>query len=338
MFELNQTLRISVTNRLAWIYVAIGLLLVVSWSGLLDPIALTEIDESLLNAGIMYGTGRAINAMISVLQSSSVSAVFFSINIGELADPINDLIERFSEVMTYALASLALQKVLLVASTHNIFNILLTLAALGVLGSNTLGHSQLFTTSVKSFAILAFVRIVFAIVILFNAAVDALFLEKQTTEKYQAMTLYEEEITSISNELSGVNPAISDAIKQLQIDITSSTQEYKALQNLLIDKQQQLEGQEKAIEQRVEEVGRLKSIYSDDEELSTMKKQLEQLEAEHTILESKVENAQKDLDEKNEALDCANKNLKGESCGVLDWIQNKSNNLDIKAKIEDWEC
>ena len=66
--------------------------------------------NSIKNAALTYATARGINALVSMMQSSEVQAgvgiVSGSMTIGELLDPINDMIERFSTIMTWVLASL----------------------------------------------------------------------------------------------------------------------------------------------------------------------------------------------------------------------------------------
>ena len=75
--------------------------------------ATLQIDQSLQNAAIVFDLARGLNGIISVLQSTEISVLFATMTIGKILDPLNDLVERFSELMTVALASLALQNFLL---------------------------------------------------------------------------------------------------------------------------------------------------------------------------------------------------------------------------------
>ena len=93
------------------------LLIILSWIGALDKYSDNYTRKSIYEAGSTYAVARGINAIVSVLQSSTVTTgvgVEGSMTIGEVLDPMNDLIERFSKVMTVVLSSLVLQKILLV--------------------------------------------------------------------------------------------------------------------------------------------------------------------------------------------------------------------------------
>ncbi|MBL1436502.1 MAG: hypothetical protein COB08_009930 [Rhodobacteraceae bacterium] len=85
---------------------SIILLTVIAWLGRPDKISADYTDATMLTTGAAYASARTINALISTFQTAQVSVGFASISIGELLDPINDLIERFSAVMMWCLGSL----------------------------------------------------------------------------------------------------------------------------------------------------------------------------------------------------------------------------------------
>ena len=85
--------------------------------GAIDNKAKVCIDESFKRAMIAFGIAKAINSGISVLQESELSiqpaGIGVSIAIGEILDPVNDLVERFSWVMMVSVMSLGIQEILL---------------------------------------------------------------------------------------------------------------------------------------------------------------------------------------------------------------------------------
>ena len=106
------------------------LLIGLSWLGNIDKHADKYTHESIIQAGTAYAAARGINAVVSVFQESTIGISFIgstTVAVGELLDPINDLIERFSSVMVVALGSLVLQKILLVIVAHEFFNSAVTL-------------------------------------------------------------------------------------------------------------------------------------------------------------------------------------------------------------------
>ena len=86
-------------NRVILACITIFLVLI-SWLGVFDYLSYAYLAESLLNALSSYGLSRALNGVISVLQSSTLSIGIASISVGQLLDPINDIIERFSGLLT----------------------------------------------------------------------------------------------------------------------------------------------------------------------------------------------------------------------------------------------
>lgn len=85
--------------------------------GPLDARAQSYLDRATVQALSVYATCRMINATISVFQESSVegtpAGMGVSIAAGQVLDPVNDLIERFSAVLLYSTAALAVMQVLI---------------------------------------------------------------------------------------------------------------------------------------------------------------------------------------------------------------------------------
>ncbi|MCK5871157.1 MAG: hypothetical protein KAG45_11110, partial [Methyloprofundus sp.] len=99
-------------KRLILIGIIISLVLV-SWSGILDNLSYDYLKGSLLSALSSYAVSRSLNGIISVLQSSTLSVGIASVSVGELLDPVNDIVERFSDLLTISISSIIIQKVLL---------------------------------------------------------------------------------------------------------------------------------------------------------------------------------------------------------------------------------
>ncbi len=72
------------------------------------------LNESLTQALTVFAVARTLNGVISVLQGTEIAVQPVGIGVtltpGEILDPVNDLIERFSWVMLAASASLGLQQ------------------------------------------------------------------------------------------------------------------------------------------------------------------------------------------------------------------------------------
>ncbi|RLA74299.1 MAG: hypothetical protein DRG11_05420 [Epsilonproteobacteria bacterium] len=71
------------------------------------------INQSFEESIALYATVRVLNGVISVAQGTELSPPGATITIGEILDPINDLVERFSLLVLISVASLGIQKILL---------------------------------------------------------------------------------------------------------------------------------------------------------------------------------------------------------------------------------
>ncbi|MDX4062538.1 hypothetical protein Q6A90_09195 [Aliarcobacter skirrowii] len=80
------------------------------------------IDRSFNQALIVFGSAKALNAVISLAQGTEINLPFVVVAIGEVLDPINDLVEQFSLIMLASLVSLGIQKILLNFVSNDFFN------------------------------------------------------------------------------------------------------------------------------------------------------------------------------------------------------------------------
>ena len=76
-----------------------------------------RLTRTLTRATVAYLSAAAVNSTISVLKTSQMEASFFvvggSVTVGEVLDPIHDLVEQLSSVLTLCVVSLGLQRLLL---------------------------------------------------------------------------------------------------------------------------------------------------------------------------------------------------------------------------------
>ena len=95
----------------------LDLLIEKTYFGKLDDRASTYFSHTIKRALVTFAIARAFNATISLLQDSEISispwGVGATLAVGELLDPINDIVERFSWVMLISTTSLGIQKILM---------------------------------------------------------------------------------------------------------------------------------------------------------------------------------------------------------------------------------
>ena len=120
--------------------IALPVLLIVSAVALAllqstDEVGQSYIDSAFKRALLAFGIARGLNGVISVAQGTEIAiqpaGVGVNFTPGEILDPINDLVERFSWIMMLANSSLGIQKVLLSMSAwQGLFVVILACAAL----------------------------------------------------------------------------------------------------------------------------------------------------------------------------------------------------------------
>lgn len=108
----------------------LGLLLasLLAGSKALDHFGEEYTDAALKRSLISFAVARTLNGLISVAQEAEIAmqpaGVGLNISPGEILDPVNDLIERFSLVMLVAASAIGVQKLLLSISAWDLFNYL----------------------------------------------------------------------------------------------------------------------------------------------------------------------------------------------------------------------
>ena len=199
----------------ALISILIIVLVALSSARVLDDYVDNYTDESIRNAALTYASARGINALVSVLQSSEVEVgviVSGSMTIGEVLDPLNDMIERFSSVMAWVLASLAAQKVLLLVASHKLFVYLV--AVLGVASLLLLHYSTSSAQNLvfRCFLVAVFIRFALALVVALNSGADYLFLDQQLRENDREVEQFQSNLMQLESSGDSDSEDLRDSV------------------------------------------------------------------------------------------------------------------------------
>ncbi|QJT08332.1 hypothetical protein [Oceanidesulfovibrio marinus] len=134
--------------------------------GAVENATAAHLDASLTNTLVAYGVARALNAGISVVQESeldiSPAGLGVTLAAGQVLDPLNDIIERFSWLLLVCAASLGVQRVLLTMGLQVGSGVLLpialalTLAATWAPRVGRISLSRIATTAVAASLIVMF--------------------------------------------------------------------------------------------------------------------------------------------------------------------------------------
>ncbi|WP_457560855.1 hypothetical protein [Caminibacter sp.] len=91
-------------NKFLWIFIFSFIFLIPFYNSYTE----NYYKENLKTSALAYASARSINAVVSVIKNSSIElgiGVNSSIAIGEILDPINDAVERLSDILTVSIWS-----------------------------------------------------------------------------------------------------------------------------------------------------------------------------------------------------------------------------------------
>ena len=203
------------TELKALLSIFIIALVILSSTRALDDYVDDYTSESIANAALTYASARGINALVSMLQSSQVEAgviVSGSITIGEVLDPLNDMIERFSTVMTWVLASLAAQKILLLLASHQLFLYLVAVLGLCALLLLYFGRAPALNLVFRCFLVVVFVRFALGLAVALNSGADFLFLDQQIQQNDHEIAQFQSTVMRIDTSASADSDDIRDSV------------------------------------------------------------------------------------------------------------------------------
>lgn len=181
----------------------------------LDTSSREHVDKAFNRALIAFGIAKTLNGVISVAQGTEVAiqpaGIGINLTPGQILDPVNDLIERFSWVMLASSTSLGIQKVFLTMSSWPVFGyalIFILVLGLVMLFTNTRKyfHARIF---ILRFALLLVVlRFAVPISGLSNELVYNIFLENEYISSTEKLESTAHQIGQLNQEVHIILPDI----------------------------------------------------------------------------------------------------------------------------------
>lgn len=208
-------------KRLLW--TAIILLAVVgSLTGHIDRASETQAENALRNALVTFAVARTLNGVISAAQGTEVAlepgGVGVVLSVGEVLDPVNDLIERFSTVMLIAASSLGLQTLLLgITSWWGVTGFLFAAAAgfLVVIWAPGTTAARYAGPALRILLLLLFVRFAVPVLIVGTTLISDAFLAPKQAEATAILRDTTENIERISEDAQTVSPGEQSLMERL---------------------------------------------------------------------------------------------------------------------------
>jgi len=266
-------------------------LLIVSWWGAVDNLAAYVNGESIKDAAIIYGVARSINGVISLIQSAEIGPIYASVRPGELLDPMNDLIERFSSVMAWSLSSLVLQKVLLSVFSSYSFKVIFTICCALMFVLKWLPLSAHFVARAWSlFLIIASLRFSIAIVCALTAAVDQGFIQKMEQASFQAVKTFSSEISVGINDVAAIDEDTKQEQAALQIKLDEINKTVTLTNADIATLSEQLDTLPKrSLLDVVKRKKKNETAQAIEDQITTKERELDRLKVQLTSIEKKLE-------------------------------------------------
>lgn len=211
-------------KRLLWTAV-IALAVAGSLTGHIDRSSEEQAENALKNALVTFAVARTLNGVISAAQGTEVAlepgGVGVILSVGEILDPVNDLIERFSAVMLIAASSLGLQALLLnITSWWGITAFLFAAAAgfLVVIWAPRSTAARYAGPALRVLLILLFVRFAVPVLIVGTTVISDAFLapeQEAATAILRDTTTDIERISEETQSVSGDEQSLMDRLGEM---------------------------------------------------------------------------------------------------------------------------
>lgn len=183
-------------------------LVAVSWSGLLERSAEGRLNAVLQRALVTFAIARGLNGVISVAQGTEIAlqpiGIGLTITAGEILDPLNDLVERFSWLAMVASASLGTQMLLTEIASEPLVNWLVSATAGAFLvllwWPGGPQRSRVAGWAVRALALALLARFLFTVVSLSVGWVDAWVLEARQQTAMAELTQTRDDLEALQDD------------------------------------------------------------------------------------------------------------------------------------------
>jgi hypothetical protein len=163
-------------------------------SGSVDRLGEANAGAAFKRALVTFAVSRALNGAISVAQGTELAiepaGVGVILSLGQVLDPINDLVERFSTVMLVATSSLGLQNILLQITSSWGFDLALGLIAVLVVVTAWVpatGVQKWSQLTRRLMLCIVFIRFAVPLLIIASSFVFDVYLEAEQTAAIEAL-------------------------------------------------------------------------------------------------------------------------------------------------------
>ena len=179
----------------------------------LDVSSKQHIDKAFNRALIAFGIAKTLNGVISVAQGTEVAiqpaGIGINLTPGQILDPVNDLVERFSWIMLLSTTSIGIQKIFMSMSVWPAFNVFLLIfltTGLITLFIKTNKYIQLRIFILRISLLLIILRFIVPIAGLGNEFIYHLFLERDYISSTQELKSTAQQVGQLNENEKHIQP------------------------------------------------------------------------------------------------------------------------------------
>jgi len=245
-----------------WLSIVLVLLVLVSSTLHVDEKAMQILDASYERAMVAFGLAKALNAVISLIQGTQLSltpvGIGLNFSVGEVLDPFNDIVERFSWVMLFSSISLGIEKLLLILSSKLFLQATLGVSAfvtLGLLWIKQIKNSFFFEYSFKVFVFLVLLRFSAIIFVYSSQLMYDSLLQNEYQQATEVISTTKEQLEDIENK----NKAILESKKEQGFFDSLDSKYSNIVSSLNISKQ--LDSLQKSIDEATHNIITLITVF-----------------------------------------------------------------------------
>jgi hypothetical protein len=186
------------------------------------------VDQALTQALVTFALARTLNGVISVAQGTEIAVepagVGVNFTVGQILDPINDLVERFSSVMLVATSSIGLQSLLLRMTGAWGVSVALAIAvAIALISLWTTRFAWLSeSAAIRLLLIMIAFRFAVPVFVICTHFVSAAFLLEQQSAAVEALDATRVEVEEFNEEAAQSSDAQRSLLEQLGSALSST--------------------------------------------------------------------------------------------------------------------
>ena len=201
----------------------------------LDMYGQEQNEKILKSSMITYAAARGVNGAISVIQETQVGAGVV-IQPGQILDPLNDLIERFSSVILFSMASLGIQNMMIYLGSSMLVKFMILVSSLCIMVLLLLPKIQastVHTIMVKVLIVGVFLRFSIPTVTIVNQFLYSAFLEDKVIEAVEGFE--QEKLSTETEEDKSLWDSIKGSVTDVKEEVGKFIANIEAITRRVID-------------------------------------------------------------------------------------------------------